>query len=196
MAHLILASSSPRRQELLAQMGLTFEVCSPDIDETPQINEPVEHYVKRMAQEKAQVVLSAHADAIVLAADTSLSLDGQIIGKPESKQHAFEIWSMLSGRYHDVFSGICAATSQAIYSEVVQTRVAFQTLRLSDMEYYWQTGEPLGKAGAYAIQGMAAQFIPRIEGSYTNVVGLPVYETIQLLKRVKAIEDTQGFKIE
>lgn len=187
MAHLILASSSLRRQALLTQLGLAFDVFCPDIDETPQENEPVSAYVARLAKEKASAILTKFPDAIILAADTSLGLDGRIIGKPESKAHAFEIWNALSGRWHDVFSGICVATTAGLFTEVVQTRVEFQALNQTDMETYWATGEPVGKAGAYAIQGIAAQFIPRIEGSYTNVVGLPLYETAQLLKRVKVI---------
>lgn len=187
MAHLILASGSPRRQELLRQVGLEFDVYSPDIDETVLPGEKVEAYVDRLARTKAQVVLSKFPNAMVIAADTSLSVDGQIIGKPESKQHAFSIWSQLSGRQHDVFSGVCVATSKQISSIVVRTRVEFQVLSSNDMESYWATGEPIGKAGGYAIQGIAAQYIPRIEGSYSNVVGLPLYETLQLFKMVKAL---------
>ena len=186
MAHIILASSSPRRQELLKQLGLEFESYAPEIDESVQYNETVEAYVERLAREKANTILQQFPQSIIIAADTSLSIDGKIIGKPESKQHAFDIWSTLSGRRHDVFSGICVAASNAIHSCAVKTSVEFQTLSMADMELYWATGEPLGKAGAYAIQGIAAQFIPRIEGSYTNVVGLPLFETIQLLTRVKA----------
>ncbi|NOZ96429.1 MAG: Maf-like protein [Gammaproteobacteria bacterium] len=193
MGHLILASSSPRRQELLRQLGLDFDIVRPDIDESIQDNESVSSYVERLAREKAQVIFSQCPDAVILAADTSLGLDGKIIGKPESKAHAFEIWTALSGRQHDVFSGICVATASDFFSEVVQTRVEFQHLTQSDMENYWATGEPVGKAGAYAIQGAAAQFIPRIEGSYSNVVGLPLYETVQLLKRVKFIGENGGF---
>ncbi|WP_151981133.1 Maf-like protein [Acinetobacter guerrae] len=187
MANLILASSSLRRQQLLQQLGLQFDVVCPDIDESQQEHESVSRYVERLAQEKAKVILTKFPDAVILAADTSLGLDGKIIGKPESKTHAFEIWKALSGRQHDVFSGICVATATDFFSEVVQTRVEFQHLTQTDMENYWATGEPVGKAGAYAIQGIAAQFIPRIEGSYSNVVGLPLYETVQLLKRVKVI---------
>lgn len=187
MAHLILASSSPRRQELLRQLGLEFDIHSPDIDESTRAGESVPEYVERLARQKAQAVLAQYPESVIIAADTSLGLDGTIIGKPESKQHAFEIWLKLSGRYHDVFSGVCIATSRQISSIVVHTQVEFQTLSPNDMERYWATGEPEGKAGAYAIQGIAAQYIPRIFGSYTNVVGLPLHETIQLLKAVKAL---------
>ncbi|EOQ75924.1 maf-like protein [Acinetobacter lactucae] len=185
MAHIVLASSSPRRKELLQQLGLDFEIYSPDIDESVHENELVHHYVERLAREKAQTVLKLFPDAIVIAADTSLGLDGQIIGKPESKNHAFEIWKQLSGRWHDVFSGLCVATQQEMLSQVVQTQVEFQHLTTQDMEDYWTTGEPVGKAGGYAIQGIASQYIPQIQGSYSNVVGLPLYEFAQLLKRVK-----------
>ncbi len=187
MANLILASSSPRRKELLQQLGLDFEIYSPDIDESVLEGELVEAYVQRLAEVKAQAVLVTHPQATIIAADTSLALDDKIIGKPENKQHAFEIWSMLSNRKHDVLTGICVAHATKIISTVVRTQVEFQKLSLNDMEDYWATGEPLGKAGAYAIQGIAAQYIPRIEGSYSNVVGLPLYETIQLLKAVKAL---------
>ena len=188
MARIILASSSPRRKELLEQVGLKFEIFSPDIDESVCIGESADHYVQRLAEQKAQAILAQFPDAIVIAADTSLVLDHKIIGKPESKQHAFEIWTELSDRQHDVLSGVCVLSSECdpntIQSMVVRTQVHFQKLSQLDMEQYWATGEPIGKAGAYAIQGYAAQFIPRIEGSYSNVVGLPLYETLQLLKNI------------
>ena len=188
MARIILASSSPRRKELLEQVGLKFEIFSPDIDESVHVGESADHYVQRLAQQKAQAILAQFPDAIVIAADTSLVLDHKIIGKPESKQHAFEIWTALSDRQHDVLSGVCVRSSECdpntIQSMVVRTQVHFRKLSQLDMEQYWATGEPIGKAGAYAIQGYAAQFIPRIQGSYSNVVGLPLYETLQLLKNI------------
>ena len=187
MARIILASSSPRRRELLQQLGLSFDIYSPEIDESVQAGESVAAYVERLARAKADAVLSVFPDAIVIAADTSLGVDGQILGKPESKAHAFAIWSQLSGRKHDVFSGVCVGTKQKKSSIVVRTQVEFQSLSLDDMESYWATGEPIGKAGAYAIQGIAARYIPRIEGSYSNVVGLPLHETVQLLQTVKAL---------
>lgn len=188
MAHLILASSSPRRQDLLRQIGIDFEVYSPSIDESVLEHENVESYVSRLAQMKAQTILTQFPHAVVLAADTSLGLDGQILGKPDSKVHAFELWSQLSGRWHDVYTGVCVATQTAMETQVVRTRVEFQQLNMNDMEEYWSTGEPIDKAGAYAIQGIAARYIPQIQGSYTNVVGLPVYETVQLLKRVGVLD--------
>lgn len=187
MAHLILASSSPRRQQLLEQLGVDFKIYSPDIDETVHVHETVDCYVQRLAIEKAKCVQQQFPQAIVLAADTSLGVDGKILGKPTCKAHAFEMWSQLSGRQHQVYSGVCVCTATQSLSIVVSTDVEFQILSHSDMEDYWATGEPVGKAGAYAIQGIAAQYIPRIVGSYSNVVGLPLYETVQLLKAVKVL---------
>ena len=191
MANLILASSSPRRKELLEQVGLKFEIFSPDIDESVHLGEQIEDYVQRLAQQKAQAVLSQFPKATVIAADTSLVLDNKIIGKPESKQHAFDIWSALSGRTHEVLSGVCVAHQNKIKSSVVRTQVEFQHLTPSMMENYWATGEPLGKAGAYAIQGIAAQFIPRIVGSYSNVVGLPLHETLALLTQLNEFDESK-----
>ncbi|RKG34572.1 Maf family nucleotide pyrophosphatase [Acinetobacter tianfuensis] len=187
MAHLVLASSSPRRRELLAQLGLQFDIFSPDIDESTIASESASAYVERLARAKAEAVQLCYPESIIVAADTSLGVDGLILGKPESKQHAFEMWQQISGRKHDVFSGVCVRTKTQIYSIVVRTQVEFQTLTVQDMESYWATGEPIGKAGAYAIQGIAARYIPRIEGSYSNVVGLPLHETVQLLQTVKAL---------
>ena len=187
MAHLILASSSPRRRELLTQLGFSFDVYSPDIDESVHSGENVAHYVQRLAQDKAAAVIAKFPDALVIAADTSLGVDGQILGKPESKAHAFAMWQMISNRQHDVFSGVCVRTKQQISSIVVRTEVQFQALSTQDMEDYWATGEPVGKAGGYAIQGIAARYIPKIHGSYSNVVGLPLYETVQLLTAFKAL---------
>lgn len=188
MARLILASNSPQRQALLKQQGLDFVVIAADIDETPFDDELVTEYVQRVARSKALFIGQQHLDAVVLAADTCIALDGQIIGKPKSKQHAFEIWQKLSGRQHDVFSAVCIATQNHIDHVIVKTEVAFQALTEQDMETYWATGEPIGRAGAYAIQGIAARFIPKIEGSYSNVVGLPIFETMKLLnKAIKAL---------
>ncbi|MDR6630899.1 Maf-like protein [Acinetobacter lwoffii] len=187
MARIILASSSPRRRELLQQLGLSFDIYSPEIDESVQAGESVAAYVERLARAKADAVAERYPNAIIIAADTSLGVDQEILGKPESKQHAIEMWTKISGRWHDVYSGVCVRTKHEKYSIVVRTQVEFQILSAADMESYWATGEPLGKAGAYAIQGIAARYIPKIQGSYSNVVGLPLYETVQLLQTVKAL---------
>lgn len=183
MANLILASGSARRRELLQQLGLEFDIFSPDIDESQRVNESVEVYVERLANSKAQAVLARYSDAVIIAADTSISIAGQILGKPQDQQHAFAMWSMLSGTTHEVYSGVSVVSAAMQQSIVVKTEVEFQALTQSDMERYWATGEPIGKAGGYAIQGIAAQYIPRIIGSYSNVVGLPLYETVGLLKK-------------
>ena len=187
MAHLILASSSPRRRELLEQLDLKFDIYSPNIDEAVLSNENVQHYVERLACAKAEAVLEKFPDAVIVAADTSVAVDEHILGKPESKEHAFEMWSLISGRKHDVLSGVCVRTKEKKFSIVVKTEVEFQEISLKDMECYWATGEPIGKAGGYAIQGVGARYIPKIEGSYTNVVGLPLHETVQLLQMVEAL---------
>ncbi|MBF7688656.1 Maf family nucleotide pyrophosphatase [Acinetobacter rathckeae] len=188
MASLILASGSPRRHELLSQLGYAFEVCVPNIDESVCLGEGAQDYVARLAYEKACAIVEQHPKKLVLAADTCLSIQSEIIGKPSSKQHAFEIWQKLSGQYHDVFTGICVVQQGRVYRTVVKTQVQFTVLTKQDMEQYWATGEPLGKAGAYAIQGIAAKYIPEIMGSYSNVVGLPLYETDQLLQQaIKAL---------
>ena len=187
MANIILASSSPRRRELLQQLGLEFSILSPDIDESIHDGESVEEYVERLACAKADTILKQHPNAVIIAADTSVAVDQTILGKPESKQHAFEMWDLLSNRKHDVYTGVCVRTSLEKHSIVVRTQVEFQKLSPQDMEYYWATGEPVGKAGAYAIQGIAARYIPSIVGSYTNVVGLPLHETVQILQTVKVL---------
>ena len=187
MAHIILASSSPRRRELLLQLGLQFDICSLDIDESLLKNENVEHYVERLACEKAAAVIEKFPNSVIIAADTCLGVDQRVLGKPESKEHAFEMWSLISGRKHDVYTGVCVQTKAHKMSIVVHTEVEFQYLSLVDMESYWATGEPIGKAGAYAIQGIAARYIPNIFGSYTNVVGLPLFETTELLQTIKAL---------
>lgn len=181
---LILASSSPRRRELLQQLGLEFRIVSPDIDESVYPNESATVYVQRLAEQKAQAVLSQYQDSVVIAADTTVCIDGEIIAKAENQAQAMEIWQKLSGRTHQVLTGVCVATRHKQFSQVVTTEVEFKVLTLQEMQAYWETGESIGKAGAYAIQGIASQFIPRICGSYTNVVGLPLYETMQLLKQI------------
>lgn len=180
----ILASSSPRRAELLKQIGISFQVIAPDIDESVYENESADAYVQRLAEQKAQAVLASHPESIIIAADTTVCINHEIIAKADNKQHAIAIWQKLSGRKHQVLTGVCVAYQQKILSQVVCTEVEFKSLTLEEMNDYWATGEPLGKAGAYAIQGIASQFIPRIDGSYSNVVGLPLYETVQLLKQI------------
>ncbi|MDG9923813.1 MULTISPECIES: Maf family protein [unclassified Pseudomonas] len=185
MATLHLASGSPRRRELLAQIGVPFVTLSAAIDETALPNEPAERYVERLAREKAQAGLAALGQAqtaVVLGADTSVVLDGRILGKPENRAEALATLAALSGREHQVLTAVALASSERIESRVVISRVRFRPLRAGEAEAYWQTGEPCDKAGSYGIQGLAAVFVSQIEGSYSAVVGLPLCETAQLLE--------------
>lgn len=179
----ILASASPRRKELLEQIGARFEVISVDIDERPKMNEAAEDYVQRVAREKAEAGRRRRMkeNLPVLAADTSVVVDGTILGKPTNAEHAFTMLQLLSGRRHHVFSAVCLyGDSQEIVLN--KTEVSFRTLDPSEIEAYWHTGEPCDKAGSYAIQGMGALFVSTINGSFSGVVGLPLFETAQLLK--------------
>jgi septum formation protein len=190
---LILASASPRRRELLAQAGFSFSVRAADIDETPLPGEAAAAYVERLAREKAQAVcaLSGAADspAIVLAADTSVVLaDGAILGKPVDETDAARMLGLLSGATHSVMTGVAAVSTAApecIVSTVETTRVTFNAIPPAEIAAYIGGGEPRDKAGAYAIQGFAARWIPRIEGDYFNVVGLPIARTVALLGELR-----------
>lgn len=182
MRRLILASSSPRRQELLTQIGVPFSVQVPAIDETPLVGEAPPAYVQRMAEEKALAVLAQQkGDVCVLAADTSVIVDGLILGKPADAADAKAMLRRLSGREHQVLSAIAVADQNRLNSHVVSCKVAFRTLTDAEIEAYWLTGEPRDKAGSYAIQGLGAVFVQAIHGSYSAVVGLPLAETAALL---------------
>lgn len=184
---LVLASASPRRQELLASMGVVFTTLPADINETPEPNEDALQYVMRMAREKARAVRQVLADesTLVLASDTSVVLDGAILGKPESRAHAKQMLQALSGRGHNVMTAIALEDSRGngalLASEAVVTTVLFTQLTEATIEAYLNTDEPWDKAGAYGIQGVAGAFVKRIEGSYSNVVGLPLAETRAML---------------
>jgi len=192
---LILASASPRRRELLAQAGLEFVVEPADIDETPLPNEAAAAYVQRVATEKAQAVCAARLARgaepfVVLAADTAVVLpdssgeSGTILGKPLNPADAERMLSLLSGRTHAVMTGVAAISSARPGRAVVDveiTHVTFNVMTPDEIEDYVASTEPLDKAGAYAIQGHAARWIPRIEGDYFNVVGLPIARVIALL---------------
>lgn len=184
--HIVLASSSPRRRELLQQIGLEFEVNSFEIDESPYLHEAPADYVVRLAIEKARAAIGQlPTDTIVIAADTTVTIDGQILGKPVSQADAFAMWQRLSGRDHFVMTGVAVAKNQIVLHRRVTTEVHFAHLTPANMLAYWQTGEPIGKAGGYAIQGKGAAFIPKIHGSYSNVVGLPIFETMDLLREIQ-----------
>ena len=190
-ANLILASGSPRRRELLAQAGFRFVVEAPHVNETPLENEGAAEYVQRLAIEKAQAVCKLHEDdgepVIVLAADTAVvtpGAGGAILGKPGSPAVATRMLAALSGRTHAVLTGVAAVSSvrgSLLVADVVTTQVTMDLISAAEIEAYVATGEPLDKAGAYAIQGYAARWIPRIEGDYFNVVGLPIARTVAML---------------
>ena len=187
MPELLLASASSRRKELLELIDVEFSSQAMDIDESVHPEELPAAYVERLAREKAQAGLLAQPEKIVLAADTTVVLEGQILGKPESEVQARSMLQQLSGSRHQVLTGIALASQMAgrlkIESQVVSTEVLFATLSEQQIEAYIHTGEPMDKAGAYGIQGKAALFVERIEGSYSNVVGLPLAETGKLLER-------------
>jgi septum formation protein len=180
---LILASASPRRQILLQQAGIVFRKQVAEIDETPLDNEAAEDYVMRLALEKARAVRQ-HSDTgglPVLGADTAVVVDGRLLGKPESLAHAREMLELLSGREHQVMTAVALVREREAV-QLSMSRVWFRPLSEKEIDAYWRTGEPQDKAGAYAIQGVGAIFIERLEGSYTGVMGLPLYETGQLLQ--------------
>ena len=180
---LVLASASPRRQVLLQQAGIVFRKQVAEIDETPLDNEAAEDYVMRLALEKARAVRqhSATGGLPVLGADTAVVVDGRLLGKPESLAHAREMLQLLSGREHQVMTAVALVRDREAV-QLSMSRVWFRPLSEDEIDTYWRTGEPQDKAGAYAIQGVGAIFIERLEGSYTGVMGLPLYETGQLLQ--------------
>lgn len=184
MAALILASASPRRLELLAQLGVGCEVIPADVDESALTGEAAQDLVQRLAVSKAAAVAKTQPSRIILAADTVVYLTQPnecVFGKPKDKSEALAMLAQLSGKEHRVATGVALYDGAQIHQQVVVTKVTFCFLSESDQLNYWQTGEPEGKAGAYAIQGMGARFVKGIQGSYSNVVGLPLYETSVLL---------------
>lgn len=189
---LILASGSPRRRDFLAELGLVFEVRVADIDETPLSGENPMDFVARLAQEKALAV--DLPDAWVLAADTAVVVDGEILGKPGDAAEACAMLMRLSGRWHEVWTGFslcCRATGESC-TKTVCTRVRFLSLTPELCRAYVNTGEPLDKAGAYGIQGKGCFLVPEISGSYTNVVGLPMTEVLEALLHHKVIALRDG----
>lgn len=184
MARLFLASGSPRRRELLTQIGVPFTALPTSIDETPKASESPLEYVRRLAQGKAQAGLAALADctgAVVLGADTSVILAGQILGKPLDRADAQAMLTALSGNTHEVLTAVALASVERCEVRTVRSQVSFRTLSRAEIDAYWHSGEPLDKAGGYAIQGLGAVFVSHLEGSFSAVVGLPVCETAALL---------------
>jgi septum formation protein len=184
---LILASASPRRQELLRNAGIAFTVHPADIDETPQPGEPARSCAERLAREKALVVHRYHPQEFVLGADTIVVVDQMILGKPRDQNDAARILRMLSGRTHEVITGICLAAPNALHVSASETLVTMSAISDDEIRAYIATGEPMDKAGAYAIQGIASRWIPRIEGDYSNVVGLPISQVCVMLRESGAV---------
>jgi septum formation protein len=178
---LILASSSPRRRELLATAGLRFDVLPADIDETRRANEAPADYVQRLALEKARAILTQHPHATVLGADTTVVLAGEVLNKPRDIEEAERMLRALSGTSHEVHTGIAVVSTSAERQHLETTTVFFSVIPETELATYLATGDSLDKAGAYGIQGYAARWIPRIEGDYFNVMGLPIAATVRLL---------------
>lgn len=178
---IILASQSPRRAELLRQVGVDFEIRAADVDEQVRSGESPAAYVRRVALAKAEAVRSRSRSLPVLAADTAVVVDGRILGKPADRADALAMLARLSGRSHQVLSGVALLGDASDY-RLSTSRVYFREVIPGEAAAYWATGEPVDKAGAYAVQGLAAAFIERIEGSYSGIMGLPLFETLEMLR--------------
>ncbi len=185
MTHIILASNSPRRKELLDQIGVQYQVYPVDLDERPLTGEAPLNYVERIAAEKSALAQSRiQTNVPILAADTSVVLEGRIFGKPEYQAEAVEMLQQLSGKTHQVYSALSLRSMDQHWQALSITEVTFRSLSRKEIETYWHTGEPHDKAGGYAIQGLASIFVTAINGSYSGVMGLPLFETAQLLENI------------
>ena len=180
---LIWASGSPRRKELLSQLGYTFSVVKTDVEECRQSGESAFDYVSRLSKDKAMAAVVLEPNSVVIGSDTIVVCDQQVLEKPDDLAHAKQMLMALSGRAHQVMTAVTVATKEIQETVVVSTDVWFKTLSEQEIEQYWHTGEPCDKAGSYGIQGLGGRFVTRIEGSYYAVVGLPLYETDQLLHK-------------
>jgi len=181
---LVLASGSPRRSEIMNSVGWEFTKDVPDIDESEREGEDPETYVLRLAKEKAEAVAASHPGEIVLAADTTVVIDDQIIGKPIDIPDARRMLAMLSGNWHEVLTGIAVMTNGNAEIGLQRTRVKFAAMTDAEIHFLADEGDPLDKAGAYAVQAQAALFIEGIEGDYWNVVGLPISLVYEMVRRV------------
>ena len=178
----VLASASPRRRELLSGIGLAFDIDKPDIEESPIRGETASDYVRRLAGEKARTVLQRQSNRLILAADTTVVIDGDILEKPKSKDEGVEMLQRLSGTRHQVMTGVSIINDDRESSFVSTSYVIFRALAEDEILWYWNTGEPRDKAGGYGLQGAGGAFIEAINGSYSNVIGLPLAETVSLLR--------------
>ncbi len=179
---IVLASASPRRLELLRQIGIEPRVQPVRVDETPRPGEPARRFVERLARDKAWA--AAREPAVVIGADTAIEVDGRILGKPKDREDAAAILNRLSGRCHQVHTGVAVVAGGSTSSSVVSSEVHFRPLSAAEIDAYWRSGEPRDKAGAYAIQGLGAIFIEKIVGSYSAIMGLPLFATARMLRAV------------
>ena len=187
---LFLASNSPRRAELLSQIKVRFEHISVEVDEIQQKNETSQNYVQRLALEKAQAGFKKnHQQGVVLGADTIVICDNVVMEKPTDKQHAQQMMTLLSANTHHVLTAVALVSAEKEALKLVTTAVTFKALTEQEISNYWETGEPRDKSGGYGIQGIAGQFVTHISGSYSAVVGLPIYETAELIKSFKGVLD-------
>ena len=184
---LVLASASPRRAELLRAAGFEFVVRPADVNESVGAGEAPRDYVLRLAVEKARAVARADGE-VVLAADTTVVVEDEILGKPSDHADARRMLRKLAGRSHDVLTGVCVLSDEGVEARVAVTEVEFQPMSEAEIAWYVASGEPMDKAGAYGIQGQCSRFIARISGSYPNVVGLPVAEVYDMLRRLRLAE--------
>jgi len=200
--HIYLASASPRRAALLEQIGVRYCQIATDVDEQVRLNESAIDYVKRLAlfkAEAARACLQVSDTHPVIGADTAVVVDGQILGKPLNKEDALDMWSKLSGRCHEVYTAVALLGKETQIACNI-SKVCFKKLNLMEQEAYWATGEPRDKAGSYAVQGLGAIFIERLDGSYSGVMGLPLFETqtlllgegIDMLREIKNIKGTSA----
>lgn len=182
--HIYLASSSPRRRTLLEQIGIRYRTLAVDVDEGVRLHETPEMYALRLALEKARAgwrSLDPQARCPVLGADTAVVIDGEVLGKPHDREHALAMLARISGRAHQVLTAVALVDDERETARLSVSTVTFRTITAAECEAYWDSGEPLDKAGGYAIQGRAAVFISRLDGSFSGVMGLPLYETAELL---------------
>ncbi len=182
LAPLVLASASPRRKAMLEELGLTFTVAPADVDEAVHPGEAPRDYVRRVARHKARVISEGQPGAFVLAADTTVVVDGEILGKPNDAQEALSMLRRLSGRAHEVLTAVAVGGPSGVRDAVVRSLVHFRALGDSELAWYAGTREPLDKAGGYGLQGKAGMFVSKVEGSVSSVIGLPLAETVALLE--------------
>jgi septum formation protein len=179
---LLLASASPRRKELLGRLGLEFEIKPVDLDESRRRGEAGADYVQRLAADKARAAIEMGATGTVIASDTAVEVDGDVLGKPADEADALRMLAQLSGRTHEVLTAVAVHDTARETLALNRSSVTFRTLSREEMVDYWHSGEPCDKAGAYAIQGLGAVFVAELHGSYSGVMGLPLFETANLLR--------------